>query len=169
MESKHKKPLAEYKYLTRIKVQLIIITCLIFLFVPVAIMDGGKYLVALAIACVGLAFVFIIWQDSHDKVTLYHDCLVQEKGAGPFRKVYTLKWGQVAYLKDETKLFTLGRSYFLRNEPDGGDKPVKIHFNSSLGNYRELLSSVIRLSPNLVIDERAKKMLSKMGINYRER
>ena len=39
-EVHHKKPLAEYKYLTRIKVQLIIITCLIFLFVPVAIMDG---------------------------------------------------------------------------------------------------------------------------------
>ena len=42
MESKHKKPLAEYKYLTRIKVQLIIITCLIFLFVPVAIMASVR-------------------------------------------------------------------------------------------------------------------------------
>ena len=169
MEMKHKKPMEEYKYLTRVKVELIVITCLIALFVPVAIYDGGKYLVAFAIACVALAFAITIWQDSSDKVTLYNDCIVQEKGAGPFKKVYRLRWSEVAFLKDETKLFTLGRSYYVRNEPAEGEKPVKIRFNSALENYRELLASVIRLSPNIEIDKRAQKMLEKMGIDSARR
>ncbi|MEA4891307.1 MAG: hypothetical protein VB085_01925 [Peptococcaceae bacterium] len=169
MENRRKKPLKEYKYLTRIKVELMVITCLIALFVPIAIWDGGKYLVAFAVGCIALAFAFITWQDSHDKVTLYNDCLVQEKGAGPFRRVYTLKWGEVAYLKDETKLFSMGRSYYVKNDGVKGEKPVKIRINSSLGDYRELLASVIRLSPNLVIDGRAEKMLAKMGIEYKKR
>ena len=50
----------------------------------------GKYLGGLGYRlCRGWLFVFIIWQDSHDKVTLYHDCLVQEKERDSFRKSLT--------------------------------------------------------------------------------
>jgi len=156
------KPMMEFRYLKRIKIQLIIINILLAGFIPLAIMDGRKYGIAATVFLLVLYFSFIIWQDSNNKIKIYNNKIVQEKGAGPFKRVYEIKWNDVAYLKDETGLFTFGRSFYIQ---DNQKKPLRIHFNSTLEKYQDLLQVIIKLSPNITVDERARKMASKIGVN----
>ncbi len=156
------RPMAEYTYLRRIKIQLSVITFLLAALIPVAIADGGKYGIAALVFLFAAGFAFIIWQDSSSKILVYADRLVQEKGAGPLRKTLTIKWQDGRYLKDDTSLFTFGRSYILQ---DNQSKPVRIRVNSTLNNYEEILKTIVKRCSDLELNQRAKTSLAKMGID----
>ncbi len=156
------KPMAEYTYLRRIRIQLIVITLLLAGLIPVAIADGGKYGIAALVFLFVAGFAFIIWQDSSSKILVYADRLVQERGAGPLRQTLTIKWQDGRYLKDDTSLFTFGRSYILQ---DHQDKPVRIRVNSTLNNYEEILKTVVKRCGQLEVNKRTKTSLAKMGID----
>jgi hypothetical protein len=155
------KPMAEYTYLKRIRIQMIVITVLMACLIPVAILDGGKYAVAAAIFLIVAGFAFMIWQDGAGRILVYADRLVQEKGAGPFRRTLTIRWRDGGRLKDDTSLFSFGRSYFLQ---DNQEKPVRIRINSTLGNYEEILKTVAARCSGLEMNQRTKVSLAKLGI-----
>jgi hypothetical protein len=155
------KPMAEFFYLKRIRTQMIVITVILATLIPIAIIDGKKYGVAAFVAFLVAYFVFVIWQDSNNKVTVYATGIVQEKGAGPFRKVLEMKWNHIVFLKDETGLFTFGRSFYIQ---DDQERPYRIHFNSTLNHYQDLLQYIVKLSPNIEVDKRAMQMVSKLGL-----
>jgi hypothetical protein len=160
------KPMMEFHYLKRIKIQLIIIILFMTAFIPIAIKDGQKYNVAAVIGIIVLYYIFVIWQDSNNKVLIYPNKIVQENGAGPFKKVKEMQWNDVAILKDETGLFTFGRAFYIQ---DNQEKPQRIHFNSTLERYQELLEVIIKHSPNIEVDIRAQKMARKIGANLKSK
>lgn len=161
------KPMAEYWYAKRIKIQLIVINTLLFLIVPVIILQGKYYWLAAVVALLSLAFAFIIWQDSSHYLAVYSNRLVQKKGRGPFYKEKEIKWHNAAFLKDNTGLFSFGRSFYIRDNSE--PKPVRIQFDSSVDKYQDLLSRVIKLSPDMKIDKRAMQMASKIGVYIKQR
>jgi hypothetical protein len=156
------KPLKEYSYLKRIKIQMMIITIILSCFILVAILDGGKYEIAAGIALIVLYFSFTIWQDSNNKILIFPNGMVQYKGAGPFLKVKEIKWHEAVYLKDKTGLFTFGRAFYVQ---DNREKPQRIEFDSTLKDYQDLLLTIVKRSPNLQVDPRALQMMSKVGID----
>jgi hypothetical protein len=155
------KPMAEYTYLKRIKIQMIVIILLLACLIPVAIADGGKYDVAALVLLIASGFAFMTWQDSSGRILIYADRLVQEKGAGPFRRILTIRWRDGGRLKDDTSMFTFGRSYFFQ---DNQDRPVRIRINSTLGRYEEILESVVKRCSGLEINQRTRTSLAKLGI-----
>lgn len=156
------KPLKEYTYLKRIKIQMMFITLLLASFIIVAIMDGGKYDIAAGIAIIVLYFSFTIWQDSSNKIQIFPNGMVQHKGAGPLLKITEIKWHEAVYLKDRTTLFTFGRSFYVQ---DNHENPQRIYFDSTLKDYQELLQTIVKRSPNIEVDPRALQMMSKIGID----
>jgi len=156
------KPIKEYTYLKRIKIQMMIITIILACFILVAIFEGGKYDIAAGIALIVLYFSFTIWQDSNNKILIFPNGMVQHKGAGPFLKIKEIKWHEAVYLKDKTGLLTFGRSFYVQ---DNHEKPQRIEFDSTLKDYQELLQIIVKRSPNLQVDPRALQMMSKVGID----
>ena len=156
------KPLAQYVYLRRIKIQLLLLTALIATLVPTAIADGGKYAVALCAFCLTLALLFMVWQDSANCVQVYADRIVQYRGAGPWRKEAVISWQENMGMEDVAGLFTLGGRFALQA---GDDRKGRILIDSTLQGYKELLTKIVERSPGLSVSRKTKLALKKIGIS----
>ncbi|MDR1194528.1 MAG: hypothetical protein LBK98_10275 [Peptococcaceae bacterium] len=163
--NKEKRPLAAYAYARRIKIQLIVITALIAALAPIAVYDGEKYGVALGALAIAAGFALMIWQDSANKVLVYPEGLIQERGAGPLRRTVTIAWRDAACLKNDIGLGTFGRGFCLEDQQA---PPVRIKVNSALTDYKELLELIITRSPKLALDRRTQATLKRMRVRTKK-
>lgn len=155
-----------FSYLPRIKYMLIAITALLTLLIPISFLDSAAWIgrvpvISLLLLPIVLAFIWVIWQDSGQTVTLTKAGLRWDTGAGRFKKSVFLPWDEIGQLRDNTTIFSISRKYTLVS---AADPDVRIQINSALSGYRELLGHILKRIPASGIHARAKTSLQRMHL-----
>lgn len=156
----------EFAYLRRIKYMLIAITALLALLIPISFLDSAAWIgrvpvISLLLVPIVLAFIWVIWQDCGQKITLTKTGICWDTGAGRFRKTVSLCWQDIAELRDNTTIFSISRKYTLVS---AADPAARIQINSALSGYRELLAYILKRVPEERLQARAKASLQRMRL-----
>lgn len=155
-----------FAYQTGVRVWLLIIEALLALIMVAAYNDSAAWywglpVISLVLVPIVVYFAWVIWQDSGQRVTVTKEEILWEKGAGRFYRQVGMSWQEIGQMRDDTRIFTIGRRFQLVSAAD----PERIiRIDSSLANYKDLLRTIIRRVPSGVINSRAKKSLGHMRI-----
>lgn len=156
----------EFQYAAGTRRALIVITLLLALLIPLSATDeaawiGGAPIVTIILVPIVLAFLWIIWQDTTQRITITKESITWQTGAWRWRKVVEIPWSDVAQMRDAAYVFSNTRKYDIISATDENSK---IRINTTYNGYRDLFKLVIARVPSGRIDERAKKSLKRMRV-----
>lgn len=150
-----------YRYMRRVRVLLIVDVAVLAALLPVTYLDknawtGGFPLIFAALIPAVLYFLWVLWRDSRQSVTLTKDGVVWETGAWRWKKTVEIPFAEIGQMRDVTALFSPGRKYALVSAVSPKQKIV---LTGALERYRELLGRIVRRLPKGALTARAEKSL----------
>lgn len=150
-----------YRYMRRVRVLLIVDAAVLAALLPATYLDrnawtGGFPLIFFALIPAVLYFLWILWQDSRQSVTLAKDGVVWQKGAWRWKKTVEIPFAEIGQMRDVTALFSPGRKYALVSAVSPKQRIV---LAGTLERYRELLGRIARRLPKGALTARTEKSL----------
>jgi len=164
--AKSKSSKEVFAYQTGTRISLIVIILLLALIMVMAFFDSATWywglpVISLILVPIIAYYLWVIWQDSGQKVTVTREEIIWEKGAGRCRRHVNMSWKEIGQMQDDTRIFTIGRRFRLVSSarPD-----ESIRIDSSLSQYKDLLRVILARMPGGAVSDRAKKSLAHMRL-----